>query len=220
MRVVILVVGLVVLSAAMASAETYLVNPDGTGDYPTIQAAIDAVIEGDIVELSDGTFTGGGNRDVDFLGKAICVRSVSGDPGSCIIDCQGSMSSPHRGFVFHSGETNTTVLTGITITNGYATANGGGVSCTSGSAPLISDCNLIHNSAGENGGALYCTSNSDLTLDNCLFIDNTAEIYGGAIRCYRSSPSFGMEKIRRVARYRLVLMSFAWRTSLAWRRGR
>jgi len=189
MRVAILITSLVALSATVAGAETYLVNPDGTGDFPTIQAAIDAASPGDIIELTDGTFTGDDNRDIDFLGKAICVRSASGDPGSCIIDCQGSMSSPHRGFRFHSGETNTTKLTGITITNGYATTNGGGVSCTSGSAPLISDCNLIHNSAGENGGALYCTSNSDLTLDNCLFIDNTAEIYGGAIRCYRSSPS-------------------------------
>jgi hypothetical protein len=30
----------------------------------------------------DGAFTVDGNRDLDFLGKAIGVRSASGDPGS------------------------------------------------------------------------------------------------------------------------------------------
>ena len=47
MRYLILV-SWVILSLATASAETYLVNPEGTGDVPTIQAAIDAVVDGDV----------------------------------------------------------------------------------------------------------------------------------------------------------------------------
>jgi hypothetical protein len=38
------------------SATTYLVTPDGTGDYPTIQLAVDAVVDGDIIELTPRTF--------------------------------------------------------------------------------------------------------------------------------------------------------------------
>ena len=148
-----------------------------------------ASVDGDIVALANGTFTGPGNRDVDLLGKAITVRSQSGNPDSCLIDCQGGPGSYHRGFLFHSGEDNTTVLHGLTIANGYVTSSGGGISCTSGSAPLIRDCVLFNNFAGTNGGALYCTSNSNLTLENCRFIENTAEIYGGAIRCFQSSPT-------------------------------
>ena len=70
-----------------ASAATYVVQPDGTGDFPTIQAAINAVVDTDIIELADGTFTGDGNRDLDYLGKAITIRSQSGDPSVCVIDC-------------------------------------------------------------------------------------------------------------------------------------
>jgi hypothetical protein len=84
-------------------------------DYPTIQAGIDAAAGGDIVIVADGTFVGSGNKDLDFNGKAITVKSENG-PENCIIDCQGN----GRGFYFHSGETQSSVLSGFTITNGSA----------------------------------------------------------------------------------------------------
>jgi hypothetical protein len=108
---------LLVLSSA-ANATTYVVRPDGTGDYPTIQAAIDACVDGDVVELTDGIFTGDGNRDIDYRGKAITVHSQTGNPELCVIDCQGTWSDPHRGFDFHSQEQSSSVLRGITIRNG------------------------------------------------------------------------------------------------------
>ena len=43
-------------------------------------------IRGDTVLLGQGTFTGAGNRDLDYLGKAIVVASQDGDPASAIID--------------------------------------------------------------------------------------------------------------------------------------
>ena len=62
MRGLIVFCGAVFSFATIVWATTYLVNPEGTGDFPTIQAAIDAVVDGDIIELNDGTFTGDGNR--------------------------------------------------------------------------------------------------------------------------------------------------------------
>jgi hypothetical protein len=99
-------------------------------EYPTIQAAIDAAIDGNMVTVLPGTYTGAGNRDIDFLGKAITVRGVSG-PANCIIDCNGSPNEPHRGFYFHNGEGPNSILSGLTITNGYSDEclmynNGGG----------------------------------------------------------------------------------------------
>ncbi|MCK4412604.1 MAG: hypothetical protein KAY32_03575, partial [Candidatus Eisenbacteria sp.] len=77
-----------------------LVRPDGSGDYATIQDAINASWSGDVVALTDGTYSGPGNRDIDFLGKAITVRSLSGIAASCVVDCQAL----GRGFHFHYGE--------------------------------------------------------------------------------------------------------------------
>ncbi len=52
----------------LAISEAHIVSPDGTGDFPTIQAALDALPEGSIIELTDATFQGDGNRDLDFRG--------------------------------------------------------------------------------------------------------------------------------------------------------
>jgi hypothetical protein len=160
-----LLVCLLVAFAPIAGAATYVVRPDGTGDFPTIQAAIDACINGDIVELTDGTFKGDGNRDISYLGKAITVESQNG-PEVCIIDCQGTPGAPHRGFLFDQGEGSTAVLDGVTITGGWA--------------PLVLGI--------EAGGAIACIGSSP-SLESCIFDDNTAGFLGGGIIIWGSNPS-------------------------------
>ena len=90
---------------------------DGTAAHPfdAIQEGINAAATGDEVVLADGVYTGFGNKDLDFGGKDITVRSASGDPSTCVIDCQGE----GRGFLFYSGESAAAVVTGLTIRNGY-----------------------------------------------------------------------------------------------------
>lgn len=147
-------------------------------DYLTIQAGIDAAAGGDIVIVADGTFVGSGNKDLDFNGKAITVKSENG-PENCIIDCQGN----GRGFYFHSGETQSSVLSGFTITNGSADY-GGGIRCSS--SPTITNCKIIGNTAGTSGGGIFCVLRSP-TITNCTIIDNTA-YWGGGIFISNARP--------------------------------
>ncbi|MFC1572431.1 right-handed parallel beta-helix repeat-containing protein [Candidatus Eisenbacteria bacterium] len=166
----------------------YLLQPDGLGDFPTIQTAIDAAADGDIIELADGLFAGDGNRDIDFLGKALTVRSQSGDPEACIIDCDGSAGSPHRGFAFRTGEGPGSVLEGLTITGGVVSGSdefGGAVICD-GASPTIVGCIFLENVASD-GGGMYCIECSP-TILNCAFLQNTA-LEGGGLKCYSSHVS-------------------------------
>ena len=101
------------------------------GDQPNIQAGIDAASDGDTVSVADGIYTGDGNRNLDFKGKAITVKSENG-PSNCIIDCEGN----GRGFYFHSNETEKSVVSGFTITNGSGIVFGGGIYCDH-SSPTI-----------------------------------------------------------------------------------
>ncbi len=120
--------------------------------YPTIQAAINVAVDGDVVIVADGVYTGTGNRDIDYLGKALTVRSESG-PESCIIDCQASSGNRHRGFFFHTNETAAAVLNGFTIQNGFAPynapceASGGGILCKDNANPTIQNCIIRGNRA-------------------------------------------------------------------------
>jgi predicted outer membrane repeat protein len=175
------------LSASAATATTYVVRPDGTGDFPTIQAAIDAATNGDIVELTDGTFTGDGNRDIDYAGKALTVRSQSGNSESCVIDCEGTEAEPHRGFLFQSAEPEGAVLTGVTLINGWASSHpfGGGILITDDSSPSISASSFVEN----RGSAIVCVDAGSPTITDCAFLENANPDWrGGGIGCEASHP--------------------------------
>jgi predicted outer membrane repeat protein len=167
------------LLTGSASAATYVIRPDGTGDYPTIQAALDAAVGGDTVELTDGVFAGAGNRDLDFHGKALTVRSQSDDPLACIVDASEPGGADHQGFRFHCGEDASALVQGITITGATAT----GVRCYEAS-PTLEHCVLRGNSNCSGGGALSCVDASP-QVSRCTFADN-ADVgmgQGGAVMC-------------------------------------
>lgn len=167
-----------------SQARTITVDDDGPADFNNIQAAIEDANDGDEIIVTDGTYTGDGNRDIDFLGKAIVVRSENG-PDSCVIDCQNLS----RAFYFHNGEDANSVLDGFTMTNGYDTS-GGAIRC-SGSSPVIADCIITGNRAGDisgSGGAIFSGEYSSPTITNCTVTGNSAGT-GGAIHCYESNAA-------------------------------
>ncbi|MBN1552200.1 right-handed parallel beta-helix repeat-containing protein [bacterium] len=155
-------------------------------DALNIQAGIDMALDGDLVQVSQGIYSGLGNTDIDFSGKAITVASET-SAALCIIDCQGDC----RGFHFQNGETSLSVLQGFTIRNADLTISyreGGAILCREGSSPSILDCVFQSNSA-QSGGAIACRGNANPLIVNCQFVENTALQYGGAIYCPFSVPS-------------------------------
>ena len=66
----------VCLAPTLGQARIITVDDDGPADFSNIQAAIDDANDGDTVEIQPGTYTGPGNGDINFKGKAITVRST------------------------------------------------------------------------------------------------------------------------------------------------
>lgn len=156
-------------------AEIWRIDADGTGDAPTIQAGIDSATAGDTVLLSPGTYTGAGNRDIDFEGKAVSVESSAGAEFTTI-DCAGL----GRGFLFASGEGMSSILRGVRVINGSHALFGGAVYCVNAS-PTIEDNIFSGNHAGFRGGAICCDTSSAVVAGNSL--ENNDASYGGALSC-------------------------------------
>ena len=175
----ILLVAVFLLQASAALAFTYYV-PD---NYATIQAALDAVVNGDVIIVRDNTYTGWYNKNLNFGGKEITLRSENG-PANCIIDCE----SDGRGFYFHSGEIFASVLDGFTIINGNAAGgSGAGIYCSYLSSPNIYNC-VIRSNTASFGGGIYCGSDASPTILNCTIVGNSAT-RGGGIHCVDASAN-------------------------------
>jgi hypothetical protein len=189
----------VTLSAAGAVNSPQLLNVllDLTGgeihvpaDYSTIQGAIDAALPGYVVVVADGTYTGSGNRNLDFGGKAITVTSASG-PDDCIIDC----ANMGRGFIFQNSEGPDSVVQGLQIRNGWNNWEGGGGIYCSDASPRITGC-IITSCTGPYGGGIFCASSWAVIQDN-IITGNLAEgedtsygfgAFGGGIVCWGGEP--------------------------------
>ncbi len=159
-------------SAGAASAATINVP----ADQPNIQAAITASSDGDTILIADGTYTGPGNVDIDFGGKNITVTSRNG-AASTIIDCGGSGSADHRGFILQNGETNA-VISGLTIKNGYESGDSGGGVYNVDATVTVTDCIFSDNLAIYYGAGI--DNESTISITGCTFTNNAA-YYGGGI---------------------------------------
>jgi probable HAF family extracellular repeat protein/parallel beta-helix repeat protein/predicted outer membrane repeat protein len=181
------------------------------GDFGTIQAALDAALDGDTVEVAAGTYTGSGNRDLNFSGKAITLQSVlPTDPNLTVIDCQGL----GRGFVLLNDEEGDSVIDGFTVLNGFHLDSGGGIDCNDVSptirncifdnctsdgnggglasrkgGPRLNDIIFRNCRADLDGGALYCFEESSPILNTCSFTNNSAAQHGGGIAGDNGNPS-------------------------------
>jgi hypothetical protein len=149
---------------------TLLVRPDVGGDFTTIQAAIDASTDGDIIVVRPATYT----ERINFLGKAIVVQSM--DPGDAAVVAATIVDGQAGGHVvtFNHGEGTESILRGVTITNGRAT----------GSANCDSDT-LTDAANVPCGGGVYAFTNVDTftspTVEHCVIRNNAATGGGGGV---------------------------------------
>ena len=170
-------------------------------DYPTIQAGIDAVVDGDIVLVAEGIYY----ENIKFNGKKILVAShFILDSNSIHIDntiINGSQpTNPDYGSVvtFDNNEDTSSVICGFTITGGTGTiipvggTAGGGILATYG-------CTIIKNKITANfannsvvgryafGGGIACILNNDMRI---LISDN--DIYNNSVSSHTMSGGAGI----------------------------
>lgn len=152
---------------------------NGTMRYPynTISEGITAAVSADIVQVAAGTY-----YEFINLAPGVIVRSASGAQSTII------NASNISGVVYATANTITrsTVLEGFTIRDGQ-TVRGGGIYCSNGASPTISNNIIIANAATHSGGGIFCDLNCAPVITNNQINDNQSP-YGGGIGAYHASP--------------------------------
>ncbi len=167
---------------ATLTARTITVDDDGPADFNNVQAAIDDSADGDSVIVEQGTYSGPGNRDIDFNGKAITVRSIDPDDpniiAATVIDITGVPGDVFCGFRFQSGEDTRSVLSGFTIANTAMGEDSGarGIDCIQ-SSPTMTNCTITGMQSAYDGmmyagGGGMRVKNGSPTLIGCTFSGN------------------------------------------------
>ena len=156
---------LLLLAATPCLADTINVP----GDHPTIQGAINAASNGDLILVAEGTYV----ERLDPNGKAITVRGTVDDAGDPITIVDGD--SGGSVITINSNESmDSTVFENLVIQNGTGTGQwgqtrGGGIYVDFGDGVTIRNC-LIQDNEADMGGGLFCAG---LTRCNgCTFTRN------------------------------------------------
>ncbi len=152
------------------------VNQDGSGDFLSIQEAVDTAIEGETILVHPGAYY----ENIKFRGANINLRSV--DPENASVIASTVIDGRRKGSVvrFSGVEGDSCVLSGFTIVNGYHYDDGGGVHGADTLAN-ITNCIFVDNWTASEGGAVYGCHG---LIANCLMIGNTANEGGGLSSCY------------------------------------
>ena len=169
-------------ASGSVSALTVLVP----GDAPDIQSGINLADNGDTVLVAPGTYSGDGNRALDYGGIDISVIG-SGGSDSTIID----LTYDDFGFIFHNGEPASALLQGFTITHADSFQGANVIDIWNGSSPTFRDIRVTGNNTTLSGsnGIVRVRSGSSY-FDNCVVDNNYSEEADGIVVVNGGDPTF------------------------------
>jgi len=133
--------------------------------YCTIQAAIDAAVTGDVIEVEQGTYY----EVINFNGTDITLTST--DPENWYVVENTVINAslfvpPTHAVEFSGSETSNCLLAGFTITGGTSSGVRG-----NGTLAAITHCIIEGNQTDTNGGGLF---DCDGDILNCIVRNNNA----------------------------------------------
>jgi len=179
----ILLTFLLLLVTPATAQTTRTVALDDSGQFTSIQAAIEASSDGDLVEVAPGTY----EEAIDFCGRDIQVYSTGGVDATVITPPPGV---PAVSFVHQEGPE--ARLSGFTITGADTSAilkepPGAGIH-VSYACPTLTNLRIEGNRAYF-GGGIKIKYNAHPLLQRVEVVGNTAESCGGGIYICESSPT-------------------------------
>ena len=191
-RMAIFTILVACLGLGSASAATFVVLPDGTGDFTTIADAVAAAASGDVISVGAGVYA-----DALTISKSLTIESKSGAAvtvldglnaqrivlvqGACNVTLRGlTMKNAHsdNGAALLVWQQARVVLENCIITDNFATGSNAVHVRHPGSSLRIQNCQFLHNVAGVHSGALSASMGANLHVLDSKFVENQAPGHG------------------------------------------
>ncbi len=156
----------------------------GPCTYDTIQAAINAAVNGDTVRVSAGSYT----ESLDVVGKRITIQG--GYDATCTAQTGGltTVTAGVAGSVLDVNSGAILTLRGLNLTGG--SSFGAGVDVLGGSRVTLDNTD-VHDNNGSSGAGLYISSTSVVTYTNDSDIyNNVSSSSGGGAIVYGKLSGF------------------------------
>ena len=157
---------------------------DVPGDNATIQGAINASVNGDIISIAAGTYY---EHDINLGSKDILISGeVDVDENPAVtINASGGQRAFRDYRNAQTGEG--LVIQNLILSHGSANYGGGAILLYNSNA-RIHNCWFIDNTTSNNGGgALHISYSNIPSISSCKFSGNNTSILGGAV-----NVSFGV----------------------------
>ncbi|MCF7797886.1 MAG: T9SS type A sorting domain-containing protein [Lentisphaeria bacterium] len=197
---------LLFILAINLQATTYTVSTDSTGDFTSVQTAINQAVSGDTILIEPGTYY----ENINFSGKNLVVGSrylLTQDNtyiGSTILD--GNQNG--RVVTFENNESRAAQLVGLTIQHGTGTVipdggiqwAGGGILVGFSTAPTLSACTIKNNTLGGPGAGAGIASLGSPNLSGLSIHDNVSHYYSGGLN-FRTDFNIEFDPINRCSIY-------------------
>jgi hypothetical protein len=193
-------IGMLILSgiAAPAHAATITVCLDGSCDFTSPAAAVDAAVEGDTIMIAAGTYMLA--SPLSLYGKNLMIRGAVDASGRPTTVLDGQNATYHVNALHLTAAT---VIENLVLTNGRSTQNGaiymfgcqgttirncsvrgnqrGAIGLNSSSVTMVG-CEIVDNAAGPGtsaGGGVYVAGT--ISLIDCVVSGNAASFSGGGV---------------------------------------
>jgi len=193
-------IGMLILSgiAAPSHADTITVCLDGSCDFTSPVAAVDAAVEGNTIEIAAGTYLL--ESPLSLYGKNLMIRGAVDASGRPTTVLDGQNATYHVNALHLTAAT---VIENLVLTNGRSTQNGAiymfgchgttfrncsvrgnqrGAIRLNGSNVTMIGCEIVDNAAGPGtsaGGGVYVAGT--ISLIDCVVSGNAASFSGGGV---------------------------------------
>lgn len=180
---IIIILSLIIISSQFSALHSTLweVKQDGTGDFNTIQNAVNSAVDGDSILVHPGRYL----ETVNYLEKSLSIFSLAITTGDNSYVKQTVIDGNWDGTVVTIRDCDDAYLGGFTLTRGSGSMHSRGNWYAAGgllvmdSKALIEDCFIYGNNTQAAGGVSLRTSR--VTLRGNTIMENSADHLAGGL---------------------------------------